>query len=163
MSTEQITLPVPGAALALAQQLPAMPEDEVLDFTQKVRRGVIKDLLKNGMVPGDNSDRSLLTSMLDGLDRQAVGIKRIKAEEKAASGMSEASALAAQLLKEAGRTRIGGDDVVDVPVREVPTLGDDVPRPQLVPGETDISPRQSNYEEFAANRPQAPPVAAGDV
>lgn len=163
MSTEQVTLPVPGAALALAQQQLAMPEDEVLDYTQKVRRGVVKDLLKNGMVPGDNSDRTLLMNMLDGLDRQAVNLKRIKAEEKAATGMSEATALVAQLLKEAGRTRLDTGDVVDAEVRVVPSLGDDIPRPDLVPGEMEISPRQTNYEEFMGTRPQVAPVLSADA
>jgi hypothetical protein len=129
-----------------------MPEDEVLDYTQRVRRTVVTELTKGG-IPGDNNDRALLVQALDGLDRQAMGVKRIKADEKSASGLSEASALVAQLLREAGRSR-QNHDVIDVVVREAPTLGADVPRPQLVPGELDIAPRQMNYDEFAAGRPQ---------
>lgn len=126
-----------------------MAEDAVLEYTQKVRQGIVSSLIQNGFVPGDNSDRNMLLSALDGLDRQALTNKRIKADQENARGMNNAAGLVAQVLAAVGRS---SREIVVVN-RDAPVLGSEIPEPQLVPGELDQNPEQMNYESFIASRP----------
>jgi len=124
----------------------AMSEDQVLAYTQSKRRAIVEEITKEGAIPKDRSEATLLIQALDGMDRSALTQKRIKADEKASDAMAGSAAIVAKLLNSIGSTRPA--DTVDVVARETPTLGDDIPDPVLVPGETTINPPQLDYDTF---------------
>lgn len=129
----------------------AMSEDQVLAYTQGKRKFIVDEIMKDNKVPQDKGEATLLIQALDGLDRAALTQKRIKADEQAAAGMAGAAGLVAKLLTQAGSRK--NIDVLDVDAREVvvPELGNEVPAPSLVPGETEVAPKQMDYDSFTAS------------
>lgn len=127
----------------------SLSEDQVLAYTQHKRKAIVQELTKTGAVPEDNSSRNMLLQALDGMDRAALTSKRIKSEEKN-GGMAGAASLVAALLTQVTGKKLTSD-IID-PNRPTPLLGQDVPPPQLVPGETEINPRQLDYDTFMATR-----------
>lgn len=134
----------------------SMTDDQILALTQRTRVGVVSKLITagNGGLPGDKEDRDTLFKALDGLDKVALTRKRITADQEQASGVSQAVGLIAALLRQS-KTNYNTLEVSDATVLEAPTLGDDVPPPDLVPGETEIHAGQLNYAAFVAGK-QAP-------
>ena len=130
-------------------------EDQVLAFTQFKRQQIANQLLANGELPGDPKLAKLALDVLDGMDRAALGRKRIKVEERANQNQEQAAALITELLNKVGSYRppiLLQRDIVDIP-----KLGDDVPEPQLVPGETsDIGGQAETYETFTTRMFQKP-------
>lgn len=128
-------------------------EDAILAQTHAVRKQVVGLLFKDGQLPVEPDDRKLLMSTLKDMDSSALGRKRIKVEEKTNNNQEAAAGIIAQLLQQAAGKR---SYQVDVPVdREIPTLGDDIPVPTLVDGETSTAYIQEDVNMFR-NRMQQP-------
>lgn len=131
---------------------PVQTEDDVLIYTRGIRKKIVDELTKGKSVPSDPADRNLLVSLLNGLDQQAIGIKRIKVDENQNAEAALAMAVAAQVMTAMARNRKNGQansPAITAP-RETPVLGPEVPVPDFVPGEKEISPPALNYETFAA-------------
>lgn len=126
-----------------------MNDDQVLAFTQGIRVKAIGTLTQRGAVPEENSDRNFLINMLDGLDRQALGNKRLKVDEQTNNGMVNAANLVAHLLNTVTGVKRLDNEVIEGHV--TPVLGNEVPTPQLVPGETEVNPGQLDYNSFITN------------
>lgn len=130
------------------EQIPeAMTDEQVLAYTQHKRKFIVGKLLNNNQLPTDKSDISMLMGALDGMDRAALGNKRIKADEKANSAIAGAAGMIAGIL-----TRIKSQTGVDLEMAQevAPPLlpASEVPDPVLVPGEIETNATQMNYDAF---------------
>ena len=135
------------------EQIASMSDDEVLLLTRKLRIKTIRELHKNGALSGENSDRNLYVSLINGLDSQAINNKKIASDQKANANNA---ALIAEIVAKITPASFGANSgvVVDVQTKVLP---DGVVDLQLVPGETDVAPPQMDYNSFvAANARQIP-------
>ena len=138
-----MTTPQPNASPP-----PAMNEDEVLDYTHQKRVEIVNALTEKGVPKDDPKVLGALLQTLDGMDRSALGKKRIKVEEKANATQEQASGIIAQLLQKV--TSANPYEVQNAPARIAPTLPAAVPPPSLVEGETATVAPQQNYDSFVA-------------
>lgn len=131
-------------------------EDEVLDFTQRMRKGLVDDMTGNGTrYPSDPKDRTHFLMALDGLDRQALSKKKIASDEKVA----DADRLAASVINSVFAKFSKGDPFISqqpiegeftrVPPRPDLNL---LPAIEIVPGETDIGTSELTFDSFMATR-----------
>ena len=131
--------------MSTTAQTPFTTEDDVLAYTRARRKDLADHLTSHG-APKNKEDQQVLLATLDGLDRSALGRLKIKADEKANAGMAGSAALIAKVLSEIGNRNIyqfEGDFT-----REVPVLDSSIPVPDVVEGELETNPQQTNYEEF---------------
>ena len=130
--------------------LPTMSDDETLTFTRGVRIKVVQSLFSAGAVSGENSDRILLTNMLNGLDTQAVNSKKIQADAKAGDN---AAVIVAELLRTIDKRTLfqgaQGAPVVDVESRMLPN---NIPETVMLPGEMSVAPPQMDYNSFVQSQ-----------
>lgn len=124
-------------------------DDEILTHSHELRKRIVNKLTNNGTaIPVD--DRAQMTALiqtLDGMDRQALGNKRIKVEEQANRTQEQAASTIASLLQAVTAQR-PFEQAIPVVAREVPTLPATVPPPQLVEGETAVTAQQHDYDSF---------------
>lgn len=127
-------------------------EDAALSYTQKKRQQIITAMMgENGekLNSLERGDKMVVLQALDGMDRAALGRKRLKTDEKIGASAAATAALIAQVLQAPGAQQHGM--VVDgVITRVVPQLPADIPEPQVVPGEMDGEAAQMDYETFMA-------------
>jgi hypothetical protein len=128
---------------------PEMSEDQVLAYTQSKRRHIVEKLTIDGKVPDEKTEVSLLISALDGMDRAALTNKRIKADEKASQGIAGAASVIAKLLTQVNSK--GKSTDLEIISGAPLTLGTDIPAPDLVPGEIEITPGQMDFDSFTAS------------
>ena len=127
-----------------------MTDDEILNFTKGVRITAVKKLTENGFVPSENGDKAMLMTILKDLDSQAINKKRLVIEEK---GADNSSLIVAALLKQVDKKTAfrqlddSNGQVVDVSSRVLP---EDLPNPDVLPGEGEVNPPQLDYESFMA-------------
>lgn len=132
-----------------------MTDDQILALTQHKRVTIVQHLTRApGGIPGDKEDRDALFKSLDGLDKIALTRKRIQADQETTAGVTQAVGVITQLLRQS-KLNYNTVDVEDVDASEMPKLGDDVPAPILVPGETEINAPQLDYDSFVAGRQAA--------
>jgi hypothetical protein len=137
-----------------------MNEDQVLAYTQSKRRKIVDKLTDAGKIPDDKTEASLLISALDGMDRAALTQKRIKSDEKSAQGMAGAASVIAKLLTQVGSNNKSNhisDDITP------PTIGKEVPDPQLVPGEAEFTPGQMDFDTFTATFQNTSNPSSGSI
>lgn len=131
-----------------------LSDDDVLAFTRRFRVNVVHKLMPGADVPGDNSDRIMLNQMLEGLDRQAMGVKKLKQDQTAANN---SAAVVAELLRAMDKNsafRISPTDaqngnIIEGDMRVVPSTISDIP---ALPGEMDVSPPQLDYNSFVRSQ-----------
>lgn len=126
--------------------------DGILNYTQQLRRTIVKELVQHGIPVTDETRMKMLNDTLNGLDRAAIGTKRIAADEKANDkNLAAAAALAQAILKNpitATLHKVESGNVIEGECRG-PVLDDNlIPPPKLVPGETDIGHHRENFAEF---------------
>jgi hypothetical protein len=132
-----------------------MNDDDVLAYTRGIRVKVIQKITSNtetqGM-PVDNGQANLLTNMLNGLDSQAMGNKRLAQEQR---NNDNTAAVVAELLRSIDKNKAfqlapGDDpDTVDVEARVVPR---EITDAQAMPGEMDVAPPQLDYASFVRSQ-----------
>jgi hypothetical protein len=130
-------------------------EDKVLDYTLRQRQAIILTMTgKKGEDLKDLSPREMdvVLAALDGMDRVALGRKRLRSENIALANQAAAAAVIAKIL---GTPGIGqaGRGAAQQPGElstAVPMLPAGVPEPALVPGETDMEAAQMNVDSFMA-------------
>lgn len=132
-----------------------LSDDDVLAFTRRFRVNVIHKLMPGADVPGDNSDRIMLTQMLEGLDRQAMGSKKLKQDQTSANN---SAAIVAELLRTLDKDSAfklapppgaANSNITDVDFRVVPST---VPDVVALPGEMDVAPPQLDYNSFVRSQ-----------
>ena len=119
-------------------------EDLDLAYVKGKRKDIITELMKDG-VPKDNGTVKIILSALDGISRDALGKKKIKADEAGANGIQNAAAIIAQFLNQTTSSAV----TTPVANHKPPILGDELPRPKLVDGETSTMVANETYYEFA--------------
>ncbi|MBB5409283.1 hypothetical protein HDG34_003224 [Paraburkholderia sp. HC6.4b] len=134
-------------------------EDKVLDYTLRQRQAIIVTMAGNsGESLSKLSPREMdvVLAALDGMDRVALGRKRLKSENIALANQAAAAAVIAKILGTPGigqaAPRPGGQsDQHSGELRPaIPMLPCDVPEPVFVPGETDMEAAQMNVDSFMA-------------
>jgi hypothetical protein len=124
-----------------------LDDDQVLDYTQRMRRSIVAELTKSGVVPSGNADRNMLMNALDGLDRAAINNKRIKVDSAAVENDALAASIIAKLLNQVQMPKRNDDDVIDIRGVDM-SLPSSIPEPSLVPYETEVNPQQLDYDSF---------------
>jgi hypothetical protein len=125
-------------------------EDQVLNFTQRKRQQIVTQMMGaegEKLKDLERGDKMVLLQALDGMDRSALGKKRLKTDEKTAASAQAAAALIAQVLTAPGINHAGRGDA---PRAAIPTLPTDIPDPQLVPGEIATDAPQMDVDTFMA-------------
>lgn len=125
-------------------------EDDVLQFTQKARQQIVKALMGKSIDDLNASQISLLASSLDGMDRSALGRKRLQTDEKVGANNAMVAAVIAQVLAAPGAKLVGQVIEGQAPRREIPRLPAEVPDPVTVPGEMEADAVQMNFDTFMA-------------
>ena len=124
-------------------------DEAILEYTQGIRKRIVTELVASNDNLKDPKIIGTIGQMLDGMDRQALGKMKIKVEEQQASTQEGMAANVAELLRQMGSGGHTFQAPVPVP-REVPVLGNDVPDPVLVDGETATNPTQQDFDSFHA-------------
>jgi len=134
------------------QEPEVMDDDQALNYTQGVRKKLIEATFVNNKIPDDKGHQIILLQALDGMDRAALGNKRIKTDAASNDVLAESSSLIAQMLNTIGSklTKRDESEIVDVDFKP-PVLGPSIPEPELVPGETEIGAKQLDYDSFMSN------------
>lgn len=135
---------------AVDEVLPALNTDEAsLDYTQGIRRQLVEVLVKKTDNLQDPKIIGTIGSLLDGMDRQALGKMKIRVEEQQNMNQEGMAANVAEILKQMGSKGHNFQAPEPVP-REVPVLGSEVPDPVLIEGETATIATQQDYDTFHA-------------
>lgn len=128
------------------QQISA--EDQDLDYTRELRRTFVNELVQEGQVIKDPDKFTMFKELLNGLDKAALGRKKIRSDEKIADKEAEAAAMIATLLN---RPDIKTFGIIDGATREMlPMLPETDFEVVILPGEMDISPIMEDFHTFTA-------------
>lgn len=129
----------------------SMTEDQILQLTQRARVGFIRGIMETAKtasgLPDCTEQRDALFKNLDALEKVALTKKKITADKEDAAGVSNAVAMFSQLLRQS-KSHYG--ELPQLPDREPPKLGDHIPDPVLVEGETEIDAAQMDYDSFVS-------------
>lgn len=100
--------------------------------TQDIRRKVISTVMKGGQIPADVEDRRYLFMALDGIDKQILTRRKVKAEERASQTKTATANLIADiLLQTQNRNK-------QIPAEPAKTNLDENYHTQTVPGQLDV-------------------------
>ncbi len=100
--------------------------------TQDIRRKVISTVMKGGQIPADVEDRRYLFMALDGIDKQILTRRKVKAEERASQTKTATANLIADiLLQTQNRNK-------QIPAEPAKTNLDEDYRTKTVPGQLDV-------------------------
>ena len=120
-------------------------EDSILDYVHQKRKFIVDELTKSG-VSSDPEMIKITLSALKDMDSQALGKKRIKADERTGDNQAAAAALIAQILI---ATKSNNPTNTYIDINSVSRcLPDSVPMPVIVDGETSLEQSRQSYEEF---------------
>ena len=121
-------------------------EEEDLDYARSLRKAFIASMVKDRAAPDDRGDKAILLTALKDIDSAALSRMRIKADEKIGQDGAENAAMIAEVLKQVS-SKMG---ISPVPVkRDKPvSLPQDIPDPDIKPGETEIGNTNSNFNDF---------------
>lgn len=137
----------------------AMSDDQIVDFTQGVRKQLVDDMTERGTaMPKEKGDRIVLLAALADMDRTAVAKMKIGSKERQGAADREAALIAARLHSQYGskspfaiQRSSDDEDVIDGEYAEIraPELDTTaLPALEIKPGETDIGISTTNYEQF---------------
>lgn len=122
-------------------------EDSILTFTHMARMQAVAKLTETGIPTEDPKKMGAFLTTLADMDRAALGRKRLKTEEKLGNAQALAAGAIAEVLRKTNNGRIW--EALEPVDRKAPTLGGDIPEPELVPGEIDTGTRRDvTYDSF---------------
>lgn len=124
-----------------------LEDDQVLVYTQKIRRSGVKSLLAQGDLPAADKDRTLLFSVLNDMDRSALTNKRIKTDSESSKNMAGSAAVIANLLQNIKVNDAVYTGVVPAGFR-APKIGDDVELPPVSKTELNQGTSTVTFEDF---------------
>lgn len=123
---------------------PAIEQDDIdLNYVRQKRIGLVDMITKEG-IPDDTEKQQIMLKALSDMSKDAIAKKRIKSEEKIANGNSANTAMVAAFL---ARYNPNAQRTVDA-VGAIPVV--ELPKPDLVEGETDIKGTGESFETFTA-------------
>ncbi len=121
------------------------PEDSVQAFVHQKRLQLVKAIMVKGVPDDSESRRDLLTTLKD-MDTSALARKKIAADSKGTAQSAAAAAIIARVLGQLSSST-KPEVASNVPF-VTPTLGSDVPPPELIEGETATQLPQESYASF---------------
>lgn len=127
------------------QSTTALSPEQVLEITQALRLKSVTSLTNEKDVMNDPKMANVVIKLLDGLDKQALGIKRIETDNKVADGVIANAAAIANIVRKSISENYGKvihEEVVP------PQLNISIDESNVVPGNTDINPAQLSYATF---------------
>ena len=131
-----------------------LDDDLDLILARNTRLKINQALMVSGKPPDDPKMLALLLNNVDGIERSALGRKRIKADEKANAANDNMTALATLVLQsmrgKAGNLARDIENVIDVDAKpfKPPVLPEDQEINEFGPGEKNIGVATDNYENF---------------
>ena len=115
---------------------------DTLKENRRLRKALINNLAKDDKVPFDKADKSMLISLLSGLDSEILTRARIKVAAKTEETASNLTQLVGQAL-------MSYKPSAGEPVKpRITTLPDTVKATNIVPGETDFGNRQITLDDL---------------
>lgn len=120
-------------------------EDEDLRFTQSIRRQIASEL--SGKKDLENSDKTMLVQLLDGMDRQALTIKRLKVEEGVGNKAVAAQQAIANLISQG--VLIGHGIVPGAGA--IPSTEGKIPEVPILDGELHEGQSSLDYDTFMSS------------
>lgn len=126
-------------------------DDLLLKRNLEIRKKLVDKIVGPEMlnVPQDKTEAALLNNLLEGMDRQILARKKIKADEKNTNTLANSTTgLMAELLKKVVPANVMSS--VANPSVETPVIPDNLVELTLVPGETDIGIQVGDYNTFMA-------------
>lgn len=125
----------------------ALSDDAALAYTQQMRQRIVQEIAGTA-IPKDADTQKLLLTILDGMDRNALGTKRLQVEDRNSDADRKAALLIAEMQTQLGIVNpfqfgVLGGTTPSHPDR----LVDDF---TIVPGELDDAPITSNFKDFTA-------------
>lgn len=133
--------------MTIAEDAP-LTDESVLDYTQRLRKRVVERLTNDGKIPEDPKDVMTLNTVLDSMDRTALGSIRAKREGEVGDLTKQATALIQEVMG-----RIGNKDIFAAPVaspRTVPEIPEEMANPATVPGELEVGISNMTSSQFLA-------------
>jgi len=127
-------------------------EDEVLNYTQTLRRSFVDKITDKGAsIPTDLDGANLMLNALNDMDRQAMGRKRLKVDQNLGDAMKQGAAIIATVIDRmsAGPNPFKRDGQV---VGVIPEHPQELAIIELVPGELDTLAHELSYNEFMENK-----------
>lgn len=129
-----------------------LTDDNILRFTQKQRKALEAELLKNGW-PKDSDTQEQLMTLWNDMDRQALGNKRIGAAEKLADSDKYVASVIADVVRkfgsnipyENGVTQVGQGLLIE---QYIDGEQSKLPKVEPVPGEMGIGTANMNFNDF---------------
>lgn len=131
---------------------PFVTDDAAIEFSQSVRKNLVKRMTTDGTVPNDPESQKVLLQALHGISTTALGRKKIKSDEKVGNGLSAMGGVMAAMLQQASDPRLFQSK--NGQLGTIKTLGADIPDPVLVEGETSAEPAKLSYDSFMVDPTQ---------
>lgn len=140
----------------MSENLPAnvaeqqvMSDDDVLFYTQGVRKSLVHEMTKDGL-PAEKGDRMVLLAALGDMDRSALGNKKIGAKERAGQADRQAAMLIAAMTGQLGnKSPFEVAPASNQPLGRAPVLDESgLQELTLAPGETEIGLANVGFDEF---------------
>lgn len=131
----------------MSTEVEPLNDDQVLDYTQRLRRKYVDTVTDGGVrMPSDSKDAKVLLTALSDMDKTAMGKKRLRSDEEqskqSAQAIAELAALVAQSIGSSGNP-------TSATARPAPKLDDSGMEPlKTVDGETQIGVSGETYESF---------------
>lgn len=128
-------------------------DDELLKRNQEIRKKLVDKIVGPDFskVPVDKTEATLLNNLLEGMDRQILARKKLKADEKNANTLANSSTgLMAELLKKVMPATLMNQ--TPNPSIEPPVVPDNLVELTLVPGETDVGIQVGDYNTFMSKQ-----------
>ena len=131
--------------MTIAEDAP-LTDESVLDYTQRLRKRVVDRLTMDDKLPEDPKEIITLNTVLDSMDRTALGSIRAKREGEVGDLTKQATALIQEVMR-----RIGNKDIFATPVaapRTVPEIPEQIANPPTVPGELEVGIANMTSSQF---------------
>lgn len=121
-------------------------EEQDLNRTRQVRSDIITEMTKEGLKVDDNERLKLLLTVLTDTDRSALSRMKIKSEDKNGAANASTAAVIANFL---AKVDVNNARLAQPYSGEAPSLPDSVPAPVVLPGETEVGVRNTDFDAFS--------------
>lgn len=124
-------------------------EDQVLEYTKQKRVMIVEKIFAGPQLPEDPALIKAGLTALSDMSRDALGKKRLDIETKIGDAATQQAAAAKTIAEVLRRSRDNNFfEDVEVTTKTFPTLGNEVPPPELVKDELNMHPGQLTYNTF---------------
>lgn len=128
--------------------LTEMTDDELLAFTQKRRRVIVSQVMGSG-TPSSSEDRMLLMQALDGIDRAALGNKRIRSNDRASDENAKISRGITEMLASIGNSNPFQNTTGNGPITlDRISNTEALPVARVLEGEFKVGTEELSFDQF---------------